>query len=193
MKTYTAAELAEIIESHGKWLRGEKGGSRADLSSADLSGADLSGADLSGANLCRADLSGANLSGANLYRANLCRANLCRADLSGANLSSANLSSADLYRADLSSADLSGADLCCMGNMNNIKTIQADIWQVGYTHDTLQIGCQRHLIAEWQAFSDEEIGRMDSQALAWWKIWKPILMNIIEASPAKPAKADGDE
>ena len=158
MKTYTAAELAEIIESHGKWLRVEEGGSRANLYGANLSGADLSGANLSGA-----DLYGANLSGANL---------------SGANLSGADLSGADLY----------GADLRCMGNMNNIKTIQADIWQVGYTHDTLQIGCQRHLIAEWQAFSDEEIRRMGSQALTWWKIWKPILMNIIEASPANPTK-----
>ena len=128
METYTAAEIAKVIESHGKWSRGEYGGSRADLSRA-------------------------NLSGANLY----------------------------------------GANLRCMGNMNNIKTIQADIWQVGYTHDTLQIGCQRHLIAEWQAFSDEEIRRMDSQALTWWKIWKPILMNIIEVSPANPTKVDGDE
>lgn len=76
MKTYTAAELAEVIESHGKWLRGEEGGSRANLS-------------------------GANLSGADLYGADLCR-----------------------------------AELRCMGNMSNIKTIQADIWQIGYTHDT---------------------------------------------------------
>jgi hypothetical protein len=178
MKTYTAAELAEITEYHGKLLRGEKGGSRADLSGADLSGANLYRANLSGADLSRANLSGANLSGANL---------------SGANLRSATLSGADLSRADLYGADLYGADLRCMGNMNNIKTIQADIWQVGYTHDTLQIGCQRHLIAEWQAFSDEEICRMDSQALTWWKIWKPILMNIIEVSPANPTKVDGDE
>ncbi len=158
MKTYTAAELAEVIESHDKWLRGEGCGSRANLS-----------------------------------RANLSRANLSRADLSGANLYGADLSDANLSRANLSRADLYGANLRCMGNMKNIKTIQADIWQVGYTHDTLQIGCQRHLISEWQAFSDEQIGRMDSQALAWWKIWKPILMNIIEVSPAKPTKGDGDE
>ena len=198
MKTYTAAELAEIIESHGKWLRVEKGGSRADLSGADLScanlrSANLYGADLSGADLRSADLSGANLSGADLSCANLRSADLRSANLSGANLYGADLYGADLYGADLRGANLSGADLRCMGNMNNIKTIQADIWQVGYTHDTLQIGCQRHLIAEWQAFSDEEIRRMGSQALTWWKIWKPILMNIIEVSPANPTKVDGDE
>ena len=178
METYTAAEIAKVIESHGKWSRGEYGGSRADLYGANLSGANLSRANLSGANLSRADLYGADLS---------------RADLSRANLYDANLYGADLSRANLSGANLYGANLRCMGNMNNIKTIQADIWQVGYTHDTLQIGCQRHLIAEWQAFSDEEIRRMDSQALTWWKIWKPILMNIIEVSPANTTKVDGDE
>ena len=36
MKTYTAEELAEIIEKHHKWLDGD-GGERANLRSADLS------------------------------------------------------------------------------------------------------------------------------------------------------------
>jgi hypothetical protein len=39
MKTYTAPALAEVIEKHGKWLRREDGGERADLSGANLSGA----------------------------------------------------------------------------------------------------------------------------------------------------------
>ena len=47
----TQEKLKEIIASHGKWLRYENGGERA-----DLNGANLSGADLSGANLCGADL-----------------------------------------------------------------------------------------------------------------------------------------
>ena len=54
----TQEKLKEIIASHGKWLRCENGGERADLS----------GADLNGANLCEADLSGANLSGADLSK-----------------------------------------------------------------------------------------------------------------------------
>ena len=99
-------KLKNILDKHLKWLRGENGGKRADLSGADLSGADLSGADLSWANL-----SGADLSGADLSRANLSRANLSGANLSGADLSWANLPGADLSRANLSGADLSGADL----------------------------------------------------------------------------------
>ena len=59
-------ELQEILKKHKKWLAGEDGGVRADLSGADLSGADLSGADLRGADRRRADLSGADLRGADL-------------------------------------------------------------------------------------------------------------------------------
>ena len=114
-------ELKNILDKHLKWLRGENGGKRADLSRANLFGADLSGADLSRANLSRANLSradlsradlfGANLSGANLFGANLSGANLSRANLSGANLSGANLSGANLSGANLPGANLSGANL----------------------------------------------------------------------------------
>ncbi len=44
-------EIKTVLELHVKWLKGEEGGSRADLSDADLSGANLSDADLSGADL----------------------------------------------------------------------------------------------------------------------------------------------
>ena len=124
MKTYTEAQLNEILRNHKHWVLRDCDGwesMRADLSRADLPGANLSGANLSGANLYGADLSGADLSradlsGADLYRANLygadlSGANLSRANLSGANLSGANLYGADLSGADLSRADLSGADL----------------------------------------------------------------------------------
>ncbi len=66
-----AQELKDVVAKHGKWLRGENDGSRANLSGADLSGADLSRANLYGADLSRANLSRANLSGADLSRANL--------------------------------------------------------------------------------------------------------------------------
>ena len=100
----TQEELAKILELHKKWLNGEEGGERANLSGANLSGADLRRADLRWANLRCADLSGANLSGADLRCADL-----SRAALSGADLRWANLSEADLRRADLRWADLSGA------------------------------------------------------------------------------------
>ena len=107
----SAEKLQEIIESHGRWLRNEEGGERANLRRADLSGADLRGADLRSADLYCADLSGANLRRADLSGADLRRAALSGANLSGADLSGADLSGADLRRAALSGAALSGANL----------------------------------------------------------------------------------
>jgi len=84
-------EIKKVLELHEKWINGEEGGERADLSEANLreanlSGADLRGAFLSGADLCGADLRGANLSGAGLRGAFLSGADLCGADLRGADL-----------------------------------------------------------------------------------------------------------
>ena len=44
MRRVSAEELEKIIEKHGRWLRGESGGERADLSGASLSDASLAGA-----------------------------------------------------------------------------------------------------------------------------------------------------
>ena len=84
----TQEKLNEIIESHGKWLRNEEGGKKADLRDANLGGADLGGADLRGADLRGANLRGANLRGANLRGA----------DLGGAYLGDADLGDADLNK-----------------------------------------------------------------------------------------------
>ena len=52
----TQEELKKIIASHGKWLRDEEGGERANLRYADLEGADLEDADLEDADLIGAYL-----------------------------------------------------------------------------------------------------------------------------------------
>lgn len=62
MKTYTTAELNEILRNHKHWLMEDMDGwekMRADLYEANLRGADLRGAYLYGANLCGANLRGA--------------------------------------------------------------------------------------------------------------------------------------
>ena len=114
LKTYTQAQLSEILRNHQHWLDKDVdgwAGMQANLSWADLSGADLFGANLSGADLFGANLSGASLSRANLSRASLSGANLSWADLFGADLSGADLSGANLSGANLSWANLSGASL----------------------------------------------------------------------------------
>jgi len=110
MKTYTKAELSEVLRKHKLWLGDKDGGEKADLRYADLSYADLSSANLRSADLRYADLSYADLSDANLIYANLIYANLIYANLSSADLRYANLRYANLRDADLRSADLRSAE-----------------------------------------------------------------------------------
>jgi hypothetical protein len=102
----TKEQIAEALDLHAKWYRGEPGGQRANLAGANLDGANLDGANLDGADLAGADLYGANLYGANLAGANLAGANLDGADLAGANLYGANLDGANLDGANLDGANL---------------------------------------------------------------------------------------
>ena len=177
MRIFTAEELKQVIARHLDWLDEVEGGERANLRSADLRCADLRYA-----NLSSADLRSANLSYANLRSANLSYANLSSADLRSANLRCADLRSANLSCADLRCANLRYA----IGNIRNIKSLQCDMWMVSYTDTIINIGCQTHLIEEWWGFSDYEISRMNPSALEWWAVWKPILQQIITASPAMP-------
>lgn len=156
MKNISVEELNEILEKHEMWLKGEKGGERADLWNTDLRGFDLTDANLSGANLRKSDLGGAtlmyadlkyadfkytdlsaadlndadlrgvDLTGADLSYTNLSDANLSNADLNDANLSYTNLSNADLSNADLSNTDLRYA------NLNN-----ANLWGANLNYANL--------------------------------------------------------
>lgn len=123
----------------------------------------------------RANLRDANLRDADLFGANLFGANLRDADLRGANLYGADLSGTNLLGADLSGANLEGEILT--------KTpIFIDLtWRVTITTKYMRIGCQRHAIADWAVFSDEEILSMESRALDFWHTWKKPLLAMCEA------------
>ena len=196
--------LKKTLEEHKLWLENPSNGKRANLTEANLHGADLrwanlhgtdlSWANLHGADLREADLSGADLRWANLTEADLRWANLHRADLRWANLHradlhGANLHEADLHGANLHGADLSESDLLCQGDMLFIRTMQFDTWQIGYTHDTLQIGCQTHPIEKWRKWSTPAgrkwVAHMDTQAEAWANKYLDLVLQIIDTSPAK--------
>ena len=174
MRKLTQEELNEIIRLHGMWVHSEEGGVHANLCYVDLNGAVLNGADLRYANLSDATLIGADLNGA---------------DLRYANLSDADLRYANLIGADLTCADLHGADLRCFGNMKQLRTMQIDRWQIGYTHDTLQIGCQRHFIEKWRKWNTEAgrkwIAQMDAHALEWADRNLALVLQIIDNNPAE--------
>jgi hypothetical protein len=181
MKVYTSEELKEILELHRKWLNAEDSGIRANLRSADLRYANLSSADLRYADLSSANLRYADLRYADLRSADLRSANLSYADLHSSDLRYADVSSANLSYANLRSADLRYA----IGEMRSLRSFQIEKYMVSYTESILNIGCQSHLIEDWKKFDDEKIKDMDYGALEWWTKWKPILMQIIEMSPAE--------
>ena len=176
MKTFTPDELKVVLDKHGKWLRSERNGERANLSYANLSYADLRSANLRYADLSCADLSSADFRYANLRYA----------DLSCANLRYADFRSADLSSADLSCANLRDLGLWgVVGNMGVIRSIQLETYAISYTFEMLQIGCERHSIEEWRGFDDQRIIEMDGkEALKFWRKWKGIIMQLIEMSPA---------
>ena len=127
------------------------------------------------------------------------RADLRYADLRGADLRGADLRRADLRYADLRYTALRGADLRyadlrgaflwdCLGNGSHVISIQAGCYNVAYTSDVMQIGCERHAIKDWWRYDDETISAMDAGALNWWKTWKPILRKIIKSNPAEPTR-----
>ncbi|WP_336148317.1 pentapeptide repeat-containing protein [Acinetobacter ursingii] len=152
----------------------------ANLGGANLWGANLGDADLWGANLGGANLWGANLGGANLWGANLRDANLWGADLWGANLRDANLWGADLWGANLRDANLWGADLRDAKNAPLIiPTLRWLVCINGFGY--MRIGCQNHKVEQWKAFTDQEISRMDSNALKFWNQYKVMLLAACEA------------
>ena len=189
MQTYTKEELKVIIDKHNLWRQNNVLGERANLSYANLRNADLREADLSYADLSNANLSYADLRKADLRKANLSGANLREANLREADLSYANLSYANLSGADLSNANLSYADLRCLGNKSEVKTLQIEKWDIGYTHDTLQIGCQTHLISKWRKWNTPAglvwLDSMDNEAVEWAERLLPLVLQIIDVSPAK--------
>ena len=98
----------------------------------------------------------------------------------------ADLVRANLYRANLDGANLDGANLeGATGNSRHIKCLQSNRYPITYTAEVMQIGCECHDINAWWKFPDSTIAAMDSGALDWWKVWKPILKKIIKISPAQ--------
>ena len=184
----TQKEFNKIVASHTLWLTG-KGGNQANLCQADLRGIVARGTDLTWANLTGANLTGADLTWADLTWAILTGVNLTWADLSGADLTGANLTGANLTWAILTGAILTGAELLAYGDMVYLKTMQLDKWAIGYTYDTLQIGCQRHPIAKWNKWSTPTgrrwIAQMAPDALEWADRNLALILQVIERNPAK--------
>ena len=114
-----------------------------------------------------------SLQGADLRLANLRGADLRLANLQGADLRGANLQEADLRLANLRGANLRGADL-----PTDVIRIDGMLWDVTILHGHMRIGCQHHHVDEWESFTDDEISKMDGDALEFWQANKGKLITI---------------
>jgi hypothetical protein len=156
---------------------------------ANLAGANLAGAYLAGANLADANLARANLADANLAGANLAGAYLAGADLAGAYLADANLADAYLADAYLADANLARADLADAKWRDGIVISKPPIqifglhWTVTILDAHMQIGCELHSLADWQAYDDARIVQMDGRdALRFWRENKDALISLARAA-----------
>ena len=123
---------------------------------------------IEGGSLQYANLQYANLLGANLQDANLQFADLQDADLRGASLQGANLRGANLRGASLQGADLP----------TDVIRIDGMRWDVTILHGWMRIGCQHHYVDVWDKFTDDEISKMDDNALEFWQANKHKLITI---------------
>ena len=146
---------------------------------ANLRDANLRGADLEDANLRDANLRGADLRGADLEDANL-----RGADLRGANLEDANLRDANLEDANLRGANLEDAKNAPL----IIPTLRWLVCINGFGY--MRIGCQNHKVEQWKAFTDQEISRMDSDALSFWNQYKVMLLAACETHVHSDGEVD---
>jgi len=108
-KKYLYEDLVKIFDLHSKYLTGEEGGVRAELSGGDFYGTDFS--NLAGANLEATSFKRSNIMGINLEGANLKAANMKRACFASANLQKANMEGAFLKGCNFDDADLRGTNL----------------------------------------------------------------------------------
>ena len=53
-------------------------------------------------------------------------------------------------------------------------------WPIATDGQRIQIGCQLHTVEEWQGFTDAEICNMASGALEFWRLHKPIIMQLAQ-------------
>jgi uncharacterized protein YjbI with pentapeptide repeats len=150
----------------------------ARLDGASLDGASLDGARLDGASLVGARLDGASLVGARLVGARLDGASLVGARLVGARLDGARLDGARLDGASLDSASLVGATYGKATLKNGIFQFLGKYWPVLIFDAHIKIGCQLHSTDEWDAFTDEEISEMSSNALEFWRENKTLIIGL---------------
>ena len=91
--------------------------------------------------------------------------------------------------ANLWGADLGGANLEDAKNAPLIiPTLRWLVCINGFGY--MRIGCQNHKVEQWKAFTDQEISRMDSDALSFWNQYKVMLLAACETHVHSDGEVD---
>lgn len=176
--------LEKVIADHKLWLYG-KGGKRGELRNHDLSGYNFSNCDLN-----RFDFNGCRLCCTNFTGASLREADFSHADLTLAKMHGSIIDRAICVDTVWQDVDLDSVISMwkCIGDGRYIKSIQiSDDYPITYTHNYLQIGCQKKLIKDWFNLDTKYIAEMYGKTSAtYWAMWKETLRTLIKKSPAMP-------
>ena len=111
-----------------------------------------------------------------------------KANLDGANLDGAYLRGAYLRGANLDGAYLRGAYLDGEKLTKSPLVITGLRYWCLISDGYMRLGCKRFTHEEWAEFSDDEIEKMDSCALEFWKQWKESLLAMCKAHAVKPVE-----
>ena len=84
-----------------------------------------------------------------------------------------SLQDANLKGANLKGANLKGANL-----PEEVIRIDGMRWDVTIFQGWMTIGCQHHHVDEWESFTDDEISKMDVDALEFWQANKGKLIAV---------------
>jgi hypothetical protein len=108
-------------------------------------------------------------------------------DLKGGFLGDIDLTGIDMRGADLRGAYMNdsakgaimkGADISITALDNELRVLTTDIWTCYIAKDCIQIGCKFFMADELFNLSDEEVASINTYALTWWEVWKPIVKSI---------------
>lgn len=201
MKTISQRTLDRMIKNHQKYLENNERLHQLFLIDVDLSSRNLSEVNLTNAVFIRCKLSLSNFTKSTLegtlFSACDCKKSIFfKTNLNGAkfeycilkfcSFNKASLENSSLIYSDLRGTSLKDVDLdtvnfrCVVGNSKEIKSLQIHNYQISYSKNILNIGCESHPIQDWIDFSDRQINRMDAHALTFWKQYKDIILTLVQ-------------
>jgi hypothetical protein len=167
---------------------------RLDMSDANLSDADftdsvminstLISTHLSYTTLTRTDLSWSkfngsfigcvDFAGAKLYGSDFMNCTIYHTDFIGADLRYSDFTDSDITWSDFTGAKLNN----CKGDGKIIRNFDNSLrYRITNYKDIMAIGCQQHTIEQWFNFTDNQIEKMDKNALEWWNTHKDKIKN----------------